>query len=180
MSANIGLMNERLTDEELVEQIKNGNRESFDVLVKAYFPIVNNRVQRLVPESDAEDVKQEIFLSLVSSIGNFQGKSAFSTWFHRITMNRVADYYRKVSRRREDNNKEYEFKAVDPWNWVDSRLTLSEALMKIPDKYGKILLMRSLEGLSFVDIAERLGLTYEAARSRYRQAMRMMQRRIES
>lgn len=84
----------QLTDEQLVERLKNGDRASLDVLVKAYLPRTYRKVRRLVPESDAEDVRQEIFLSLVDSIDDFEGRSTFATWLHKITMNRVSDYYR--------------------------------------------------------------------------------------
>ena len=177
MSANITVIGDRLTDEELVEQIKDGNRESLDVLIRTYLPIVGNRVHRLVPEYDAEDVTQEIFLSLVDSIGNFQGKSAFATWFHRIIMNRVMDYYRRISYRQRE--KHQNSRVSDPWKLTDSELTLREVLVRVPDKYKEILVLRFLEDLSFGDIAERLGLTYEAARYRYRRAISMAQKRMD-
>lgn len=181
MPANIAVIDEQLTDEELVERIKNGNREYLDVLVEAYLPKVYNRVQALVPESDAEDVTQEIFLSLVDSIGKFQGESAFATWFYRITMNRVADYYRKVSRRqKKESNREPTPRAFDPWKWMDSKLALKEALVNVSDKYREILLLKFLEGLSLDDIAERLGLTYGATRYRYRRAICVVRKRIGS
>lgn len=179
--ANIEAIDERLTDEELVERIKNGNRESLDILVEAYLPKVYSRVQTLVPESDAEDVTQEIFLSLMRSIGRFQGGSAFATWFYRIAMNRVADYYRKISiHRRANLSKEQNPRAFDPREWIDSELELKEALMNLPGKYREILVLRFLEGLSFGDIAKRLGLTYGATKYRYRRAICIVRKRIAS
>ena len=181
MPANIEAMDGRLTDEELVERIKSGNRESLDILVEAYLPKVYSRVQSLVPESDADDVTQEIFLSLVRSIERFQGGSAFATWFYRIAMNRVADYYRKISLRQRANfSKERNPRAFDPREWIDSELTLKEALVNLPDKYREILVLRFLEGLSFGDIAERLSLTYGATKYRYRRAICIVRKRIAS
>ena len=177
MSTKIAGKSERLTDEELVERIKNGDNASLTILVRAYLPKVYNKVQSLVPEADAEDVTQEIFLSLVDSIGNFQGKSAFATWFHRIIMNRVMDYYRRISYRQRE--KHQNSRVSDPWKLTDSELTLREVLVRVPDKYKEILVLRFLEDLSFGDIAERLGLTYEAARYRYRRAISMAQKRMD-
>jgi len=181
LSANIEVVGKELTDEELVEQIKSGNRESFEVLVKAYLPIVYNRVQSLVPEYDSEDVTQEIFLSLVSSIERFQGRSAFATWFYRIAMNRVADYHRKMSRgRKRKSSEERDPRVFDPRDWIYSELALKEVLEALPDSYRQILVLRFLEGLSFRDIAERLGLTYEATKYRYRRAICVVRRKMGS
>jgi RNA polymerase sigma-70 factor (ECF subfamily) len=166
-----------LTDEELVEQIKDGDRESLDVLVRTYLPIVGSKVHRLVPEYDADDVTQEIFLSLVNSIEKFQGKSAFATWFHRIITNRVMDYYRRISYRQKEKHQNP--RVSDPWKLMDSELTLREVLVRVPDKYREVLILRFMEGLSFGDIAERLGLTYEATRYRYRRAIRVARRKID-
>lgn len=181
MPADIVAMGERLTDEELVQGIKNGNKEYLDVLVGAYLPKVYDRVQSLVPESDAEDVTQEIFLSLMGSIERFEGGSAFATWFYRITMNKVADYYRKISRRRKwKSSREQDPTVFDPRKWIDSELVLKEALAKLPSMHRRILLLRFSEDLSFRDIAKRLGLTYEATRYRYRQAICIVRKRIGS
>jgi RNA polymerase sigma-70 factor (ECF subfamily) len=179
MSANTAGTGERLSDLELVERIKNGDRESLDILVKAYLPKVYNRVLSLVPESDAEDVTQEIFLSLVDSIDSFRGRSAFSTWFHRITMNKVADYHRKSSRRKEQLKENDVPRAIDPWKGTDDELIVKEVLVELPDKYREVLLLKFSEGLSFGEIAEQLNLTYEATRSRYRRAIVMVRERLE-
>jgi RNA polymerase sigma-70 factor (ECF subfamily) len=161
----------QLTDEELVERIKSGDAEAFDILIGAYLPKVHNRVRNLVPESDADDVTQDIFMSLVDSIGNFQGKSAFATWFHRISMNKVADYHRKASRRKEQPIEDTAPRTIDPWMATEDEMMVKETLVKLPEKHREILLLRFAEGLSFAEVAEKLDLTYEATRSRFRRAI---------
>ena len=172
-------IDEQLTDEELVERIKNGDGESLNILIEAYLPKVYNRVHSLVPEADAEDVTQDIFLSLVDSIHRFQGRSAFYTWFHRITMNKVADYHRKASRRREQLKEEHPPRTVNPWNATNDELVVKEILVKLPEKYREILLLKFSEGLSFTEIAENLDLSYEAVRSRYRRAVEAFREKMD-
>jgi len=179
MSVSKVEISKRLTDEELAERIKNGDKASLDILVKAYLPKVYNRVRSLVPESDAEDVTQDIFMSLVDSIGNFQGKSAFTTWFHRIIMNKIADYHRRTFRRREKLGETQPPTDINPWSATDDELIVKQALIKLPEKYREVLLLKFSEGLSFGEIAEKLGLTYEATRSRYRRAIETVRDRIE-
>lgn len=171
MSVNTAESDDQFTDEELVERIKSGDGESLDILIKAYLPKVYNRVHSLVPEADAEDVTQDIFLSLVDSIQSFRGKSAFNTWFHRITMNKVADYHRKTSRRKEQLTDKQPTTTVNPWGATDDELIVKEILVDLPEKYKEVLLLKFSEGLSFTEIAEKLDLSYEAIRSRYRRAI---------
>lgn len=167
----------RLTDEELVKRIKDGDKDCFDVLVKEHLPRIHNRIHHLVPEYDVDDVTQDIFIGLMDSISSFEGRSAFGTWFHRIAMNKVADYHRKTARRKEDFNNNDE-QIFNPWNDMDDELALEDLLSGIPQKYKEILILRHSEGLSFVEIAQKLRLNYEATRSRYRRAILLVRKRI--
>lgn len=167
-----------LSDEELIERIKGGDANCLDVLVKNYLPKVHNRINSLVPQSDVDDVTQDVFICLMDSIFTFEGRSTFSTWFHRITMNKVADYHRKMARQRE-NFDEDEFSYIfSPWEEMDDELIIEQIFESIPRKYKEILLLRHSEDLSFSEIAERLGLSYEAARSRYRRALILVRKKV--
>jgi RNA polymerase sigma factor (sigma-70 family) len=169
----------QLTDEELVERIKDGDSDCLDVLVKSHFPKVHSRIHNLVPESDADDVTQDVFMSLMDSISSFEGRSAFSTWFHKITMNKVADYHRRNARRKEDFGEDEVLYIFNPWEEMDEGLIIEQMLRSIPQKYKEILLLRHSEGLSFSEIADKLDLSYEATRSRYRRALILVRKKIK-
>ena len=171
-------MKNKLSDEELVRRIKDGDKDCLDTLVKVHFPRVHNRINHLVPEYDVDDVTQEVFIGLMDSIYNFEERSAFTTWFHRITMNKVADYHRKSARRREEPNDNQNQQICNPWDVMDNELILEDLLRDIPSKYKNILILRHSDGLSFVEIAKKLKLSYEAARSRYRRAMLLIRKKV--
>jgi RNA polymerase sigma-70 factor (ECF subfamily) len=175
---NAKLTYSQLTDEELVERSRNGDTEALEVLVRIYLPKAYRKVCSLVPECDAEDVRQEIFLSFVKSIANFRIRSNFAAWFGRITMRRIADYYRQRSRRRDDPTEELPTEVDDPWGKIDDELTVERALLEMPEKYAEVLLLTFSEGLSLVEISERLDLTYEATRSRYRRGVNMLKEKL--
>ncbi len=174
MSVETTEAEKRFADTELIERIKSGDAEALDTLIRSYFSKVYNRVHSLVPEADAEDVTQDIFMSLVDSIHSFRGKSAFGTWFHRIVNNKVADYHRKASRRREQLGDKYPPRSVNPWGAANDELIVKEALAELPEKHREVLLLKFSVGLSFAEMAEKLVLTYEATRSRYRRAIEAM------
>ncbi|MGB9597534.1 MAG: RNA polymerase sigma factor, partial [Candidatus Poribacteria bacterium] len=167
-----------MSDEELVERIKSGDANCLDMLVKDYLPKVHNRINNLVPQSDVDDVTQDVFICLMDSISTFEGRSAFSTWFHKITMNKVADYHRKMARRKEDFSEDEVSYIFNPWEEMDDELIIEQIFETIPRKYREILLLRHSEDLSFSEIAEKLGLSYEATRSRYRRALMLVRKKV--
>jgi RNA polymerase sigma factor (sigma-70 family) len=166
-------------DEELVSRIKEGDTQSFDILVKAYFPKTYRKVQRLVPAEDAEDVTQDIFLNLVRSIDNFKGRSAFATWFNRIVANRVADYHRRMFRWKSRFASEEEIPEREPSHETNSKIEMEDLLMNLPEHYREVILMKLYHDLSFTEIASALGMTYEAARSRYRRGIKYAASKVE-
>jgi len=178
----VKLSSSRSRDEDLLEQYRNGDREALEDLIRHYIPKTYRRVSILVPESDVLDVTQEIFLSLIESIGNFRNRSNFSAWFNKIVMSRIADYYRRRSRQRdrvvEDQFLEiYETRNDATWRNIDDALMVEEALVEMPENYIEVLVLKYLEGLSLIEISDQLHLTYEATRSRYRRAMGVLRKR---
>lgn len=168
----------QLTDEELAERYRNGDANALEVLIGIYLPKTYRKVCSLVPESDAEDVRQEIFLSFIKSIRNFRIRSNFAAWFGRITMRRIADYYRQRSRRRDELTEDQPTEVDDPWKKIDDELTLERALLEVPEKYAEVLSLNFSEGLSLGEISEKLGLTYEATRSRYRRGVDLLREKV--
>ena len=161
-----------MRDEELVSRIKDGDTESFDILIKAYRTKTYRKVQKLVPAEDAEDVTQDIFLNLVRSIDNFEGKSAFATWFNRIVANRVADYHRKMFRRKSRITSEDEALTNEPTQEANNDLEIEDLLMSLPKHYREVIMLKVYHNLSFAEIASVLDMTYEAVRSRYRRGIK--------
>jgi len=165
-------LTDKLDDEELISRAKEGDARSFDTLVRTYFPKTYRKVLTLVPVEDAEDVTQDIFLNLVRSIEDFEGKPAFATWFNRIIANRVADYYRKVFRQKNRFISEEEITKQEPSEETNSDIDMEDLLMNLPERYREVILMKLYCNLSFAEIASALGVTYEAARSRYRRGIK--------
>ena len=168
-----------LRDAELISQIMEGNAQSFDVLIKEYLPKTYRKVRMLVPADDADDVTQDIFLNLVRSIGNFEGRSAFATWFNKIVANRVADYHRRMFRQRSRFTSEEDMLNYEPSQEADENLEMEDLLEILPDHYREVILKKLYYNLSFAEIASDLDVTYEAARSRYRRGIKYAAERID-
>jgi RNA polymerase sigma-70 factor (ECF subfamily) len=166
-------------DEELILRIKEGDTQSLDMLIKAYFSRTYRKVRMLVPADDAEDVTQDIFLNLVRSIDKFKGRSAFATWFNKIVSNRVADYHRRMFRQKGRFASEEEILNSEPSQEADNNVEMEDLMMSLPEHYREVISKKLYNNLSFAEIASDLGMTYEAARSRYRRGIKYAASRID-
>ena len=84
------------SDAELVEAILKGSREHFDLLYDAYYPRVYRfAMKRLRDSAEAEDVAQEVFMTVFKVLGSYQGTAPLIVWIFGITRNVVNRRFRK-------------------------------------------------------------------------------------
>jgi RNA polymerase sigma-70 factor (ECF subfamily) len=84
------------SDRELVDQILSGSRDDFELLYETYFPRVYRfALKRLKDPGEAEDVAQEVFMTLLSALPSYQGQSSLLVWIFGITRNKVNRRFRK-------------------------------------------------------------------------------------
>ena len=78
------------TDKQLVALIKKGNMDAFEEVVEKYEIKAFNLAMRFMRnQEDAEEVVQDVFVTLFKKVKSFQGKSAFSSWLYRIIVNEI-------------------------------------------------------------------------------------------
>src|SRR5665811_1427266 len=86
-------------DDALVALARAGDLEALEELFNRYRNQVFSLAYRMTGNPcDAEDLCQEIFLQVMRKVGSFQGRSSFSTWLYRVSMNRSRDYLRRKKR----------------------------------------------------------------------------------
>ena len=89
-------------DQELVRQILGGSRVHFDMLYDAYFPrVFRFALKRLRDAGEAEDVTQEVFITVFRALRTFQGDSSLLVWIFGITRNKVNRRFRRPRPRME-------------------------------------------------------------------------------
>lgn len=85
------------SDEELVREILGGSVEAFGMLYETYFPRVYRfAFKRLRDTGEAEDVTQEVFLTVFKVLGSYRGQSSLLVWIFGITRNTVNRRFRRV------------------------------------------------------------------------------------
>ncbi len=86
-------------DEELIKSILNGERFGMKQLMEKYQPNVFRIAVGFVHNrDDADEIVQDVFVKVYQSLSAFNGKSAFSTWLYRISVNTSINYLRKQKR----------------------------------------------------------------------------------
>ncbi len=175
-----------MTEQELVSRAKQGDQEAFSELVEAN----QNRIYTLAlrmtgsPE-DGADLAQEAFLRAWRSLPSFQGESNFSTWLYRLTSNLCIDFLRREKRRKavtaavpldgeEDSPPaqvpDHRFTPESELERRELRAAVDRGLAKLSDDHRQVLVLRELEGLSYVEIAGRLELEEGTVKSRIARA----------
>ena len=164
-----------LNDKLLIDLIQRGDNEAFNMLYSRHFPAVYKRVRYTIPDSDVDDVTQDIFVAVMHSLSKFEGRAKFSTWLRTLINRQVADYYRKRQRKVKETEL-HDFDLPSQHDDVgskkhDERITMRWALKKLPKDYQEIILMRFAEGLRFKEIAKELDKHPEAVKSLFRRAI---------
>jgi RNA polymerase sigma-70 factor (ECF subfamily) len=86
---------------QLIKGIQQGDRKTFQILVKTYQRMVVNTCFSIVHnKADAEDLAQDVFLEIFRTAENFRGDSKISTWLYRIATNRSLNHVRNNKRKR--------------------------------------------------------------------------------
>jgi RNA polymerase sigma-70 factor (ECF subfamily) len=168
-------------DAELVRRAKRGDGRAYGSLVARYQDKIYRLARRMtVTDEDAEDVLQEAFVKAYKSLGTFEGKSRFSTWLYRITVNLALMKLRKrridtvsmdvpVSTEQGSAPREFENGRPDPLEALlakESRDVLDKAIAGLPTGYRAVFVLRHVEELSTEETARILKISVAAVKSR--------------
>jgi len=186
-------MSDGKSDVELVAEFKAGNGASFEELVNRYSSKAFSLASRLTRNrEDAEEVLQDVFVTVYRKIDGFEGKSSFSSWLYRITVNSAL---MKLRRRKRDKTTSIEEVLPQLQNSPHLRTSehaegdaatlraqlnaaLEDAIRKLPDDYRPVFVLRDIDGLTSREVSKILQLTVPAVKSRLHRSRLMLRRRL--
>lgn len=166
---------------QIIQQVQAGDVNAYEALVTEYEKNVYNLALRMTGNrEDAADISQEAFIKAFKSLPGFRGDSKFSVWLYRIVSNLCLDFLRSRSRRQtvslsvededgEDTLLDIPDTSQSPEKLVEGRLTreaVQQGLEQLSPEYRQILLLREIQGLSYEEISQSLGLELGTIKSR--------------
>ena len=165
----------------VVRRVQRGDTDAFEMLVAAYEKnVFNVALQMTGNREDAQDMTHEAFIKAYSSLSTFRGDSKFSSWLYRIVSNVCLDFKRRQSRRpsssltvEDDEGENIQLDIADesqsPEALLERKMTreaVRAGLQQLPDEQRQILLLREIQGLSYEEIGEVMGLEAGTVKSR--------------
>lgn len=166
---------ENITDLELVERAKLGDKNSFSTLVLRHQRGLLRLGLRFVKDLDsAEDIVQEAFIKAYEKLNTFEGRSSFKSWLYQIALNTARNRLRESRRPTVDvDDAHLAVGAVVETNLVHTAVAelLNKEVEKLPFRQRTALVLRVYEDLSFHEIAEIMECPYDTAKANYRHAL---------
>jgi RNA polymerase sigma-70 factor (ECF subfamily) len=181
-------------DRALIDRARTGDKRAFRELVERHqrraFAIALALVR---DENDAREVVQEAFLRVYRGIDSFHGGSSFFTWLYRIVTNLSIDLMRKPARRDQELDESREISdeldipllaridGADPADVVrrgEIRRRIQSALDALPAYHRGVIVMREVEGMSYEEMAQAMGVSKGTIMSRLFHARQKLQRAL--
>lgn len=167
-----------------IQDFQNGNKSAFDSIVIEHKNWVFNMILSMVHnKQDAEDISQDVFVSVYFALDKFKSVSKFETWLYRIIINKVNAFYNKLKIKNIFNielSKVEEMKFINDYSLFEQfdKEILHKAVIQLSSKQRNIVLLRVYQGLSFKEISNVLKISINVAKVTFQQAKHNLKKRL--
>lgn len=175
-----------------VAELQAGSEEAFAYLLAVYQNPVYDLISHIVANpADAGDVLQEVFVKVFKKVGQFHGESSLKTWIYRIAVHEASNHRRSWLRRFRREPVSLDASTMDPRtdrSQTDTPYQLLEkaerqervrrALASLAQPYRTVVVLREIEGLSYEEIAEVLGIAEGTVKSRLLRGRELLRRKL--
>ena len=183
-------------EQELVERLKRRDEAAFNAFVIRYQDRVFRILLRMLGDrAEAEDLAQEVFISIFKAIDSFRGESQLSTWVYRVAGNHCRNRLKYLARRRQKMMDDFDEEIVGgaqgallpdrqgtPDRLLEARQTevlLEEGLARLDDEQRELIVLREVEHLSYEEIMAITGLPEGTVKSRLHRARSALREHLE-
>jgi RNA polymerase sigma-70 factor, ECF subfamily len=179
----------------LLRRLRDRDERAFRELVDTHRDRVFNITYRMLGDrAEAEDVAQEVFISVFKTIDTFREEARFSTWLYRVTVNHCKNRIKYLARRHDRDRDELDETShetngaagmprhVQPDRALEGaqlEVLLQEAIAHLDDDQRVVVVLRDVEDLSIEEICEITGLPDGTVKSRLHRARLVLRKRLQ-
>ena len=167
------------TDQITIRRAINGDESALRAIWTQHAPRIDALVRRLVGDADqAADVAQEVWIQIFRALPGYRGDSQFSTWAHRIAVNRTLNALRslrRVSAREVDIEEDSSMVEHDGDRSMLAQ-TIDQAVQKLSPGARHVFVLHDVEGYTHEEIATELGITSGGSKSQLFKARAKLRR----
>lgn len=186
-----------LLERRLIRRLQQRDEKAFREIVELYGDQVYNLTYRMMgSREDAEDLAQEVFITVFKSIDSFRGDSKLSTWLYRVTINHCKNRIKYLARRHDRQKSEYEDGATR--QGVDGGLTaptalprpdkhiegmeleglMQECIASLEEEHRLLIVLRDVQELSYEEISAITNLPEGTVKSRLHRARMALRKKL--
>ncbi|HRI85873.1 MAG TPA: sigma-70 family RNA polymerase sigma factor, partial [Ignavibacteria bacterium] len=176
-------MNINSDDELLIAAFKAGSQNAFNLIVRKYQKRIYMLIRKMVIDhDDADDITQEVFIKLYSSLNSFRGDSKFFTYLYKIAVNYSINHLNrknKLAKRNSEFDETNEFHSFDSINDFSENADeknrseiLKEAIETLPEQQRAVFIMRYYDNLSYEEISKILEKSVGGMKANYFHALK--------
>lgn len=179
----------------LLRRLRDRDERAFRELIEAHRDRVFNITYRLLgSRAEAEDVAQEVFISVFKTIDTFREESKFSTWLYRVAVNHAKNRIKYLSRRHDRDRDELDETSNGPNGAIggpqpkapDRALEstqmeklLQEAIAELDEEQRIVVILRDVEDLSIEEICKITDLPDGTVKSRLHRARLVLRKKLQ-
>lgn len=196
IAASVGLRPS--ANQEFIERLKRGEAAAFEELIAERSGEIYGLLFRLTENGEeARDLTQETFLRAFQNIDRFRGDADVRTWIYRIAINQARNRFRWWRRRRRDATVSLDQKQGESGQSIigtlaepsqnpeqqtlarERELALRSALQRLGQAYRETVILRDIEGFTYEEIAETLGINVGTVKSRLARGRQELRKKLE-
>jgi RNA polymerase sigma-70 factor (ECF subfamily) len=155
---------------------------------REHAPRIYNIARRMLGnDADAEDVTQDVLVQVIRKLDTFRGDAQLSTWLHRVTVNAALAFRQKRANRMKHETadpageslelapvnspvKRWSIGPDEPVLQAEQTAAIEQAIGELPGPFRDVYVLADVEGLPNAEIADMLGLSVPAVKSRLHRA----------
>lgn len=167
------------TDQQLIDEIKNGSQSATEVLTRRYYKMVYSFIYRMTQDKELSyDLTQEVMIKMLRNLSHYHSKGDFRNWLLTVASNHSKDYFK--SKAYKNKTSEYEWldnvsSETETVSYIfeknEKRKVIKQALDQLPSIQKEAIVLKYFHDKKIIEIAEIMNTNDSTIKSRLKQGM---------